>query len=110
MSEQEIQELERQQRRSKQRRDYLLGLAWTLPPLIIFLIVGGLNSQGLRSLSLRFTLFGPGSVFYIGVLFSSLLCLFNKERRFLGYGLLTAALLTPVVAVYGCQILTSIQS
>jgi hypothetical protein len=83
------------------KRQYWLGVAYGAIPLVIFLISGAL---------LRLSQYGTygiagtliGVIGYLALLVITIIYLFNRERRFIGYGLLTMLLVTPVVAVYGC--------
>jgi peptidoglycan/LPS O-acetylase OafA/YrhL len=86
------------------KRQYWLGIAYGAIPLVIFLISGvlaRLSQYGLYGL--------PGTliglIVYLALLVITITYLFNHEKRFIGYGLLTMLLITPVVAVYGCTLI-----
>ena len=90
----------------QKRRQYFLGLGWGSIPLIIFLVSGiSLATPGENSLSLSLYLFFLGVISYIVELIVMIVYLANQRQRFVGYGLLTAFLATPVVAVIACSVI-----
>lgn len=86
------------------KRQYWLGIAYGAIPLVIFLI-----SDALLRLSQYGTLGIVGTLIglvgYLALLAITIAYLFNHEKRFIGYGMLTILLVTPVVAVYGCMLI-----
>ncbi len=90
----------------QKRRQYFLGLAFGLIPLIVLLITIGAGS-GPGENGLGILLFGAllAVILYIIELIPVIVFLANKQRRFVGYGLLTAFLAIPVVVAIGCYVI-----
>ncbi len=86
-------------------KQFWQGIAWGAIPLVVFLIsyVAALqpNESGLGFALLAF--FGS-VVGYLVLLIVAIIFLFNKRVRFVGYGLLTMVLISPIIAAIGCQI------
>jgi len=90
----------------QKRRQYFLGLGFGLIPLIVLLItIGAGSTPGENGLSIL--LFGAllAVILYIIELIPVIVFLANKQRRFVGYGLLTAFLAIPVVVAIGCYVI-----
>ncbi len=88
---------------------YLLGLVLGLIPLVVWLIFFGIGqaSGGLSSLSSVGALLSGllvAGVLYLIELVVTISYLVGKQRRFAGYGLLTAFLTTPVIIAIGCSV------
>jgi hypothetical protein len=96
----------------QKRRQYFLGLACGLLPVILFLLGYGitLGTQGnsLNNLSALLVLSLLGLFLYIVELIVTIMLLMNKKLRFAGYGLLTAFLATPIVTAIGCTVLPNL--
>lgn len=91
------------------KRQYWLGIAYGTFPLLIFLISGALlrlSQYGIGTLGIVGSLIGL--IGYLALLVITIIYLFNRDKRFIGYGLLTMLLITPVVAVYGCTLISQI--
>ncbi|GHO93713.1 hypothetical protein KSF_037610 [Reticulibacter mediterranei] len=88
------------------KRQYWLGVAYGAIPLVIFLI-GGVVARLSRSNYGVNGIFPTaiGVIVYIILLVITIIYLTKREKRFIGYGLLTLLLITPVVAVYGCMLI-----
>lgn len=84
-------------RPSRRFVEYLIGLALGAIPMVLMLIsIGGLASQ------ISGTLLAWSLGLYILAFFAAIFCLFNSRSRFIGYGLLTMAFVTPVVFYIAC--------
>ncbi len=90
----------------EKQRQYFLGLVLGLIPLIIFLVGFGL------------VIGTPGSFFIYAIFASAILYIIEfivtivflviDRLRFVGYGLLTAFLATPIIAVAGCLVIPNL--
>jgi hypothetical protein len=80
------------------RQQYFLGLGLGSIPLIAFFIGFAPNAT---------ILYIVAAVLYIGVLIAAIVCTIIARLRPVGYGLLTAFLVVPVVAAIGCVIIVS---
>jgi len=91
------------------KRQYWLGIAYGIFPLLIFLISGALLRLSLTGIgAFGLISFVIGLVGYLALLVIAIMYLSKREKRFIGYGLLTMLLITPVVAVYGCMLISQI--
>jgi hypothetical protein len=92
----------------RKRWHYLLGLILGLIPLIVFLVGFGvaLGTQGGVFNAIGTSLIGL--ILYIVELIITIAFLASKNLRFVGYGLLTAFLATPVVAAVGCSVMSNL--
>ena len=95
---------------AKQKRwQYFLSLVIGLIPVIVLLvmygiaIVQGQNSFGTLILGALIAVF-----LYVIELTATIVYLTDKQRRFIGYGLLTAFLVTPVVTAIGCTVIPNL--
>jgi hypothetical protein len=70
-------------------------------PILVYSCPGPQNSDVVQALV---TL---GEVSYGAVILGSIMCLFVREVRFIGYGLLTMVFVAPVVGVIGCSVIAS---
>jgi hypothetical protein len=96
------------------RNAYLRGLAFGSIPLLIFWILGGIagymqfvnppNPYSYAGAGPFFAAVILGGIGLVIVLLATIGCLASRQTRFLGYGLLTMVLVSPVAAVLGCQI------
>ncbi len=90
----------------QKRKQYLLGLVFGLIPLIVFLVGLGiaLGSPGYNALGpfIYFSLLAL--LLYVVELIITIVYLANKKVRFVGYGLLTAFLATPIVVAIRCSV------
>jgi hypothetical protein len=93
----------------QKRRQYFLGFGFGLIPLIVFLILVGFAqaTPGYNALGYLLLAGLLGFVLYLTELIVTIVYLSNKQRRFVGYGLLTAFLATPVIASIGCYVIIS---
>ena len=93
----------------ERRKQYFLGLGLGFIPLIAFLIFYGL---ALRSPSVLASPFTSGVIIafivWIIELFVVIGFLVSSRVRFVGYGLLTAFLVTPIVTAVACNALPHI--
>ena len=91
----------------QKRRQYLLGLVFGLIPLILFLVFYGIALGGNAGAASTFFSLSLclGPLLYIAELVVTIVFLSSKEKRFAGYGLLTAFLVTPIVAAIGCSVI-----
>lgn len=99
----------------QKRRQYFLGLGFGLIPLIVFLVgFGAAIEQGLYTLGEEYGWdqlllgFFVGLILYIIELIVMIVYLSNGQRRFAGYGLLTAFLASPVIAFIGCTVVPNL--
>ena len=87
------------------KRQYWLGAAYGAIPLAIFLIsgvIGRLFSQGPPNYGeAGWPFIVIGLFAYLILLVVTIINLVKREKRFIGYGLLTMLLITPVVGSYG---------
>ena len=77
--------------------EYLIGLGLGAIPMgLMLLAVGGLASQ------FSGTFFAVAILLYLFSVGASIVCLVFSSSRFIGYGLLTMAFVTPVVFYIAC--------
>ena len=90
----------------EKRRQYFLGLGFGLIPMIVFLVTFGIAAQQGQN-GLLILIFGvlPAILLYFVELIVTLFFLAIDRVRFVGYGLLTAVLASPVVAYIGCTVI-----
>jgi len=93
----------------QKRRQYFLGLGFGLIPVIVLLVTFGIGTaqreSGLGTLILGALV---AVILYVIELIVTIVYLANKPWRFVGYGLLTAFLASPVVAAIGCTVLPNL--
>lgn len=94
----------------QKRHQYLQGLGFGLIPLVLFLLGSGLFASNNSISTIGFPLFLLSIALYIVELIITIVYLSRKQQRFIGYGLLTAFLATPIVAVAGCLVIFNIRS
>src|SRR5215472_14658696 len=87
----------------EKRRQYFLSLGFGLIPVIVLLVTFGIGTQqgekGLGTLILGGL---AALILYIIELITTIIFLFTKRQRFVGYGLLTAFLVIPIITAIGC--------
>jgi hypothetical protein len=85
------------------KRQYWLGIAYGAIPLVILLLSGVVArvDQGNYGVA-GFPSTVIGLIGCVILLVVTIIYLAKREKRFIGYGLLTMLLITPVVGVYGC--------
>ena len=95
----------------EKRRQYFLSLGFGLIPVIVLLVTYGIGIQQGQN-GLGTLIFGGLAVIFLYIieLITTIVFLFNKRQRFTGYGLLTAFLVTPIIAAIGCMVISSIPS
>jgi hypothetical protein len=82
----------------QKRFQYFLGLGLGFIPLILFFIGFAPNIGVLIIISL---------ILYVVVLIATIVCTIIESVRSVGYGLLTAFLVSPFVAAIGCIVIIS---
>ena len=89
---------------------YLLGLGLGFIPLLLILLGLGfaVGGTGSATSNLFGTLGSIGLFLYLAAIIVTIVCLFIREVRFVGYGLLTAVLVSPVAAAVGCVVLINL--
>ena len=92
--------------RQQKQRQYFWSLGFGLIPVIVLLVTFGIGTQQGES-GLGILLFGAllAVLLYIVELIVTIVFLARVRQRFVGYGLLTAFLVTPVVATIGCTVI-----
>ena len=94
--------------RQKQSQ-YFLSLVLGLIPVIVFLVTFGVGTtQGLNGLGILILGALLAALLYIIEITVMIIFLNNKPRRFIGYGLLTAFLITPIVTAIGCTVIPNL--
>ena len=92
--------------RQQKQRQYFWSLGFGLIPVIVLLVTFGIGTQqgesGLGLLILGALL---AVLLYIIELIVMIVFLANARQRFVGYGLLTAFLVTPIVTAVGCTVI-----
>lgn len=88
------------------KRQYWFGIAYGAIPLVILLLSGvaarfDQGNYGVAGLPGTFI----GLIGYVILLVVTIVHLVKREKRFIGYGLLTMLLITPVVGVYACMLI-----
>jgi hypothetical protein len=84
---------------------YFWGLGVGFIPLLLFLIGYGLSLGSSTNSGFALSLVFIGLGLYIIELIATIVLLFRPAQRFWGYGLLTAFLISPVVAAIACTVL-----
>ena len=96
----------------KQRNQYLLGLGLGLIPLLIFLALFGtainIRDEG-TSISIGLLDVGLGGMLYLVAVVAMIICLTIARVRFVGYGLLTAIVVSPIIAIIGCNVISTLR-
>jgi hypothetical protein len=92
------------QHRKQFSRQYLIGIGIGCVPLIIAWIgIGSLFAgNGIFS-----SFLGIALVLYVALLVASIVCLSIKEVRYVGYGLLTMFIVSPIISFIGCLVITA---
>jgi hypothetical protein len=96
-----------QQNSRNQGLQYFLGLGLGLIPVIVFLVGIGFGFTSTATSALSGALLVAGLAMYAGSIVVMIVCLFFQRVRFLGYGLLTSVLISPVFGVVGCVVIYS---
>jgi hypothetical protein len=93
----------------EKRKQYFLGLGFGLIPVIVLLVTFGIGEQQGQN-GLGTLIFGAlaALLLYIVELITTIVFLSNKRRSFVGYGLLTAFLATPIIAAIGCIVIPQV--
>ena len=93
----------------EKRWQYFLGLGFGLIPTIVFLVTFGIAAQQGQNGLGTFIFGGLAAILlYFVELIVTIVCLVIERVRFVGYGLLTAFLASPVIAYIGCMVIISI--
>ncbi|SRR6266566_5429494 len=92
----------------QKRRQYFLGLGLGLIPLVIFLVSYGLTLTQSQIANILVVIIIVAIGLYVIELIVTIVCLVIERVRFVGYGLLTAFLASPVIAYIGCMVIISI--
>ena len=87
------------------RSQYVWGLGLGFIPLLLFLVGYGLSLGSSTNPSFPISLVFIGLGLYALELIATIILLFMRAQRFWGYGLLTAFLISPVVAGIACTVL-----
>src|SRR5215469_5189835 len=90
----------------KNRNQYLLGLGLGGMPLVVILVGLGLLVQPSVA-PLAAALLYSSLALYVAAIIATIVCLSIQSVRFVGYGLLTAVLASPVIAFIGCTVIIS---
>ena len=85
--------------------NYFVGRGLGSIPLILFLIVFGTLMTSPNLLASLVYLIYATLFLYVALFIAAMGCLFIERARFVGYGLLTAFLMTPVIAYIGCLVI-----
>lgn len=93
---------------AQKRWQFFLSLGFGFIPLLILLVVAGIAPGGLNGLGVLLNGFLVAVFLYIIELIITIVFLANKQQRFIGYGLLTAFLATPVIAAIGCTVISNL--
>ncbi len=91
----------------RKKRQYLRGLGLGLIPLCIFLLATGFAFQAYWPSSRLGTaafLLIISLLAYIAALISTVASLYSQQSRFVGYGLLTAVLTSPLIGGIACGV------
>jgi uncharacterized membrane protein (GlpM family) len=93
----------------EKQRQYFLSLGFGLIPVIVLLVTFGIGvQQGENGLATLIYGALAAIILYIVELITTIVFLFNKRQRFAGYGLLTAFLVTPIIAAIGCTVIPQV--
>ena len=92
----------RPQNQPPRSRNYFIGIAIGLIPLLL-----GIVGIGIISTPVGLYLFYAAVALYVITLIASLVCLAYRHVRFIGYGLLTMVFVTPVVYFIACAVAIS---
>ncbi len=91
----------------QKRRQYFLGLGLGLIPLVIFLFAIGFSfhaNLGSTALNVAIYLLLATLVLYVAALIAMIVFLSMRNVRFVGYGLLTAVLASPIIGGIACVV------
>jgi len=92
----------------EKRWQYFLGLGFGLIPMTVLIVTVGIAAQNVVSITLIFG--GLAAILlYLVELFVTSVFVAIHRVRFVGYGLLTAVLASPVIAFIGCTVIGSIR-
>ncbi|HEY7350212.1 MAG TPA: hypothetical protein VH599_17975 [Ktedonobacterales bacterium] len=89
---------------ARKGRQYFLGLGLGLIPLLVLFLAIGLTSQQSTS-NLAINLLYVSLALYIASIIAMIVCLSISKVRFVGYGLLTTVLASPVIGFIGCVVI-----
>jgi hypothetical protein len=95
---------------SEHTKQYFQGLGFGLIPLVAFLIVVGIIKSGVAAnvdASVAVIALIGCLLLYLAELIIMIVFLVSAERRFIGYGLLTAFLITPIAGSIGCVVIVT---
>ena len=92
----------------RKRWQYILGLVFGLIPVIFFLVGYGIALRTSGGVLNALTPLVLALILYLLELILTITFLSNKDRRFAGYGLLTAFLATPILTAIGCSVLPNV--
>jgi hypothetical protein len=95
---------------SEHTKQYFQGLGFGLIPLVAFLIVVGILKSGVTAnadASVPVIALLGCLVLYLAEIITTIVFLASARRRFIGYGLLTAVLITPVAGSIGCIVIVT---
>jgi hypothetical protein len=79
--------------------EYLIGLGIGVVPLAFALLAMGT----LTGMLFSGTLFSISIILYVGLLIATIICLVVRRSRFIGYGMLTMFLISPIVWYIACM-------
>jgi hypothetical protein len=95
---------------SEHTKQYFQGLGFGLIPLVAFLIVVGILKSGVTAnadASVPVIALIGCLLLYLAEIIIMIVFLTSAQRRFIGYGLLTAVLITPVAGSIGCIVIVT---
>jgi hypothetical protein len=95
---------------SEHTKQYFQGLGFGLIPLVVFLVVVGIIKSGLTpsaDVTGQLIALIACLLLYLAEFIVMVVFLVGAERRFIGYGLLTAVLITPIAGSIGCIVIIS---
>src|SRR5690242_13829417 len=89
------------------RRQFLIGLGVGRIPLIVFMVgLGGCYNPALGGPGFFVNLFGVSALAYVAEIAAMAILLAIDRTRQIGYGVVVALAVDPVVAFIGCSVLT----
>lgn len=91
----------------RKRHQYFLGLGLGLIPLVVFLFAVGFSfhaTLGSTALNVAIYLLMATLVLYVAALITMIVLLSMRNVRFVGYGLLTAVLASPLIGGVACVV------
>jgi hypothetical protein len=92
----------------QKQRQYFLGLGLGLIPLMLFLTSFALSIRSSNNFFVTTVFVALG--LYVAQLIATIVCLVIDRIRFVGYGLLTLFLASPVIGAAGCIVITNLSS